>query len=149
VPFPKIPTPETETNTMKSITSLRPQNSSDNSAQGVPPPLSYKGRLFAAVAGGAGIGSAVGVFCGPVGALAGALLGAAAGALSARASQRWTAWSDQNEKVLDATIGISGGEMGAQPAARESGYFTIARHRSEVDFFEGMADEHHDERAAA
>ena len=44
---------------------------------------------------------------------------------------------DQGPLARHATIGVSGGDMGAPPSVRESGYFLSARATSEVDFFDG------------
>ena len=104
----------------------------DARPHGVPAPRSEGARLFAAALGGAMIGLALGLFAGPIGLASGALIGAALGTLAERAIQRAQVWEEKNDAELDATIGVSGGDMGAP----SSGHVRAAeRALDEADFF--------------
>jgi hypothetical protein len=108
----------------------------DASAHGVPRPRSAGARVAAATAGGALIGLALGLFGGPIGLAVGACLGGALGALAERAIQRARGWEEQNEAELDATIGVSGGDIGAPPS--EGSILCAKRAASEAEFFSGQ-----------
>lgn len=63
---------------------------------------------------GAVAGAVVGAVAGPVGIIAGAIAGGIAGGLAAAAMQVEAANEDERTRELDAAIGVSGGEMGAE-----------------------------------
>jgi hypothetical protein len=77
-------------------------------------------------AAGALAGALVGAAAGPPGAIAGAILGGAAGAMAGGAMDGQAVADAAHTRQLDATIGVSGGEMGApnleHPPARIGAY---------------------------
>lgn len=67
----------------------------------------------AGVAGGAITGGVLGAMAGAAGAAAGAIIGAIIGALAGRVSEQEQERTSLHDSELDATIGISGGDLGA------------------------------------
>ncbi len=88
-------------------------------------------------AAGAAAGAVAGVMAGPPGMVAGSIVGAAVGAAGAFALQQTDEEEEARTKSLDAAIGISGGDLGAEclehPPAKVGAYSAAASGVSSTD----------------